>query len=198
MKKNRFICLVLLFIVIGSVSGQKITFEDYLGHFRELKDTLVITDKTQEAIWRYIGEEDNLPPSSYDAGWMIYHYGLKAEINDHIVLFVMQENEYTKVGYILMLVYSKDGKLVSRCEIGKGGEPTLDTGSSTCDFDISLYPFCVNSIQAVNDKAESKANIVYTTYTIDKQGSIKSQVTNKKTGKIDYDDKLGKFIITSN
>jgi len=209
---------VLVYFIIGfsllSCKGQNKEFNEYISNFQEFKLPFLIDRR--DSINRFYAREvfQSIPLNyikqfvckdsincDYDPSKYSYAYRYKFKINSNfIITFVSKAKEKGKtcydfdLGETLLIVYSKDGKIIDAKSIAKDNDCWLSSIWVT-DDSIKVQQIKISDPSKINDQ-EIDCEIETKIYQISDDGYINLIRTDPiKKGVLVFDEKIDDFIL---
>ncbi|HPX45839.1 MAG TPA: hypothetical protein PK626_05580 [Bacteroidales bacterium] len=209
---------VLVYFIIGfsllSCKGQNKEFNEYISNFQEFKLPFLIDRR--DSINRFYAREvfQSIPLNyikqfvckdsincDYDPSKYSYAYRYKFKINSNfIITFVSKAKEKGKtcydfdLGETLLIVYSKDGKIIDAKSIAKDNDCWLSSIWVT-DDSIKVQQIKISDPSKINDQ-EIDCEIETKIYQIGDDGYINLIKTEPiKRGVLIFDKNIDDFIL---
>jgi hypothetical protein len=209
---------VLVYFIIGfsllSCKGQNKEFNEYISNFQEFKLPFLIDRR--DSINRFYAREvfQSIPLNyikqfvckdsincDYDPSKYSYAYRYKFKINSNfIITFVSKAKEKGKtcydfdLGETLLIVYSKDGKIIDAKSIAKDNDCWLSSIWVT-DDSIKVQQIKISDPSKINDQ-ELDCEIETKIYQIGDDGYINLIKTEPiKRGVLIFDKNIDDFIL---
>jgi hypothetical protein len=211
MKKILQFCIILFTIL--NCKGQNQDFNNYLSNFHEIKLPFLV-DRRDSINRLYARESKEIPINyikkyicldstnkcDYDPSIFRYDYMYKYKIKQNLIIVLLSKGKYKgktcydfDLGETLLIVYTKDGKIIDERSIAKNNDCWLSSILVTND---SIIVQQIKISDPFQNDPEYDCEIETTTYQISDEGYIKTIRTEPiKKGVLVWDKKIDDLIL---
>jgi hypothetical protein len=210
---KRIIVYLIISVTFLSCKGQNQDFNNYISNFREIKLPFLV-DRRDSINITYVRASKEIPINyikkyicldsticDYNPEYYNYNYRYKIKESANIIAVLLSKGKYEgetcydfDLGETLLIVYTKDGKIIDEKSIAKNNDCWLSTILVTSDS-IVVQQIKISDPSQINDP-EVDCEIETTTYQISDEGYIKTIRTEPiKKGVLVWDKKIYDFIL---
>jgi len=210
--KKIILCFIIS-VTFLSCKGQNKEFNNYMSNFREIKLPFLV-DRRDSINITYVRASKEIPINyikkyicldsticDYNPEYYNYNYRYKIKESANIIAVLLSKGKYEgetcydfDLGETLLIVYTKDGKIIDEKSIAKDNDCWLSTILVTSDS-IVVQQIKISDPSQINDP-EVDCEIETTTYQISDEGYIKTIRTEPiKKGVLVWDKKIYDFIL---
>ncbi len=210
---KRIIVYFIISVTFLSCKGQNKEFNNYMSNFREIKLPFLV-DRRDSINRTYVRASKEIPINyikkyicldsticDYNPEYYNYNYRYKIKESANIIAVLLSKGKYEgetcydfDLGETLLIVYTKDGKIIDEKSIAKNNDCWLSTILVTSDS-IVVQQIKISDPSQINDP-EVDCEIETKTYQITDEGYIKTIRTEPiKKGVLVFDERIYDFIL---
>jgi hypothetical protein len=210
---RKIILCFIISVTFLSCKGQNKEFDNYISNFREIKLPFLV-DRRDSINRTYVRASKEIPINyikkyicldsticDYNPEYYNYNYRYKIKESANIIAVLLSKGKYEgetcydfDLGETLLIVYTKDGKIIDEKSIAKNNDCWLSTILVTSDS-IVVQQIKISDPSQINDP-EVDCEIETTTYQISDEGYIKTIRTEPiKKGVLVWDKKIYDYIL---